>query len=162
MKTQNDPEPDTRLSRYVRWPLAVLLVAHGAIHVLGFLWAFNLAQIEEIGSPTLLFAGAELGDPGTVAFGLLWLVAMVAFIAAGIGVARGTAWSIPVTGIAAGISLVPTIVWWNDAWIGAVLSGFILVVTVMSLTGGRATRSPGQGPHAPRTEPPDDQRTESA
>lgn len=116
---------------YVRWPFAVLLVAHGAVHALGFIWAFDAAEIAGLGGPSLVIVDLESGHPAILAFGVLWLVAMVAFLIAGVGVALGTSWSIPLTGVAAGISLVPTLVWWSDAWVGALLSGIILVATVV-------------------------------
>lgn len=112
---------------YVRWPLAVLLLAHGAVHALGFISAFDAAEIEGLGGPSMIIADLESGNPAILAFGVLWLVAMVAFMIAGLGVALRTSWSLPMAGVAAGISLVPTVVWWNDAWIGALLSGIILV-----------------------------------
>lgn len=112
---------------YLRWPLAVLLVAHGAIHALGFISAFDLAEIEGLGGPSLIIADLESGHPAILAFGILWLVAMVAFMMAGVGVALRTSWALPLAGVATGISLVPAVVWWNDAWIGALLSGIILV-----------------------------------
>lgn len=115
------------LPDYVRWPLAALLVAHGAVHALGFISAFDLAEIEELGGPTLIITDFDRGHPVLLAFGVLWLITTVAFMTAGIGVALRTWWSLPLAGIAAGISLIPTVVWWNDAWIGALLSGIILV-----------------------------------
>lgn len=128
--TARDPIGET-----TRWLLAPLLAAHGAIHVLGFLWAFELAEIDQLGGPTLLIGGAAPGDPEIVAFGGLWLVSMLAFMVAGIGVAMGKAWGLPAAGIASGISLVPTVVWWNDAWIGAVLSAAILIVVIAVRSG---------------------------
>ena len=93
-------------AKHLRWPLAVLLVAHGAIHVLGFLWAFDLAELDQIGAATLLISDGVPGDAGMVAFGLLWLGTMLALVAAGIGVAREDAWGLPLAGLAAAISLV--------------------------------------------------------
>ena len=116
---------------YVRWPFAVLLVAHGAVHVLGFIWAFDAAEIAGLGGPSLVIVDLESGHPAVLAFGVLWLVALVALMIAGVGVALGTSWSIPLTGVAAGISLVVTVLWWSDAWVGALLSGIILVATVV-------------------------------
>lgn len=128
---------------YVRWPLAVLLVAHGAIHALGFIWAFDLAEVEGLGGPSMIIAGLESGHPAILAFGILWLVAMVGFMIAGVGVALRTWWALPLAGAAAGISLVPTVVWWNDAWIGALFSGSILVAIVAIRPRFATPQSPG-------------------
>ena len=131
----------------IRIPLAILLVAHGAIHVLGFLWAFALADIDEIGGLSLFITAAVPGESVVVAFGLLWLVSMLAFLAAGIGVARTERWGLPLAGIAAGLSLIPTIVWWSDAWVGALLSAAIVVLVIAAAVGadgyvGRTFRRP--------------------
>lgn len=116
----------------IRWSLAVLLVAHGAIHILGFLWALDLAHIEEIGGPTLFITEAVPGEPAAVAFGLLWLISMLTLMTAGIGVARTAKWGLPLAGISAGLSLVPTITWWSDAWIGSLINAAILIVVIIA------------------------------
>ncbi len=127
---------------YVRWPLAVLLVAHGAIHALGFIWAFDLGEVEGLGGPSMIIDGLDSGHPAILAFGILWLVAMVGFMIAGVGVALRTSWALPLAGAAAGISLVPTVVWWEDAWIGALFSGVILVAIGVTRPRFATPRSP--------------------
>ena len=76
--------------------------------------------------PTLLVTDQAPGNPTIVALGLLWFAAAIGFIAAGVAVAFGRQRSELLAGVAAAISLVPTIVWWNDAWIGAVVSALVL------------------------------------
>jgi len=139
------------LPAYVRWPLAALLVAHGAVHVLGFISTFELAQIEEIGGPTLIVTGLDNGHPVMLALGIVWLIAMLAFMVAGIGVALRAPWSLPLAAVIAGLSLIPTILWWNDAWRGALLSGVILVAIVALRPRFTTLRPPGAGwggPHS--------------
>jgi hypothetical protein len=119
------------MAKYIRWTAAGLLVMHGGIDALGFFSAWDLAKIEEIGGPSFLLDSLEAGHPAIIAFGLLWLVAMVGFMTAGIGAALDTAWWLSLAGIAAGVGLLPTIVWWNDAWIGAVVNFCILAVVVL-------------------------------
>lgn len=132
---------------HVRWPLAALLVAHGAIHVLGLLRAFGAAAVEEIGGPTLFIAEAAPGEPASVAFGFLWLVSMLALIAAGIGVARRKTWGLPLAGIGSVMSLISTIVWWSSAWIGAVLSGAILVFCTVAILSPATSKRMASGGH---------------
>ena len=131
----------------LRWPMAVLLVAHGVIHVLGFLWALDLGNVEEIGGPSMFITTAVPGEPAVVVLGFLWLLSMLALMTAGVGVARTERWGLPLAGIAASLSLIPTIVWWSDAWIGASLSAAIVVLVIAAAVGadghvGRIFRPP--------------------
>jgi hypothetical protein len=119
------------MAKYIRLMAAGLLVIHGGIHALGFFSAWEVAKIEGIGGPSFLLDGLEAGHPAIIAFGLLWLVAMVGFMTAGVGAALDTAWWLFLAGIAAGVGLVPTIVWWNDAWIGAVVNFCILAAVTL-------------------------------
>ena len=120
----------------VRWLLAALFVAHGSIHSLGFIWAFDLAEISELGGPSLLIPDAEHGDPTLIAFGMLWLVSMLAFLGAGWAVATGSGWWPKLAGMAGAVSLVPTIAWWDDAWRGALIS--LVILAAVGLAGGRS------------------------
>lgn len=114
-----------------RWIIGGVLVAHGLIHALGFVWAWDLAEVAELGGPTFLIPGLEPGHPAITAFGVLWLVAMVTFVAAGVAAAARRRWWPTLAGIAAGISLVPSVVWWHDANVGAMLSAVILLGVVI-------------------------------
>lgn len=120
----------------VKWTLAASFVAHGSIHSLGFVWAFDLAELSELGGPSLLIPDAERGDATLIAFGMLWLVSMLAFFAAGWAVAAGSRWWSRLAGMAAGISLVPTIAWWDDAWRGALIN--LAILALAALTGERS------------------------
>ncbi len=105
----------------------IILFIHGAIHLLGVWWAFDPGEVAELGGPTLLVTGQGPGDPAIMAFGVAWLVAAIGFMIAGTAVTVGWQRSRLLAGGAAAISLVPTIVWWNDAWIGAVVSAVVLL-----------------------------------
>ena len=111
-----------------RWPVAIVVAAHGAIHLLGVWWTLDLGEIDELGGPTLLGSGQAPGEPAMILLGLLWLAAGLGFIAAGVAVASGWQKAAQLIRLAAGISLIPTVIWWNDAWIGAALSAVLLVL----------------------------------
>ncbi len=111
--------------------VAGLLIVHGAIHAMGFVWAWNLAEIGELSGPTFLFPGRGPGDPTIIALGGIWLLATIMLIAAGIAVTRRSRLSLPLAGVAAGISLVVTIIWWEAASVGAVVSALILTVAIV-------------------------------
>lgn len=111
-----------------RWPVAIVVAAHGALHLLGVWWTFDLGKIDELGGPTLLGSGQAPGEPAMIVLGLLWLAAALGFIAAGVAVAIGLSQAAQLIRLAAGISLIPTLIWWNDAWIGAALSAVLLLL----------------------------------
>ncbi len=137
-----------------RWFAAFVLLTHGTVHLMGFMWAFDLASPEGIGGPTLLPSNIVPGDPLAVALGVFWLAAAVAFVAAATTALVATNWLRVLAGAAAGISLIPTILWWSDAWIGAVLSSVILSVALLWPRLVRKRRGRDHSPHTefgPRT-----------
>ena len=140
------------MNRIVKWGGSALLLAHGVVHAMGFLSAWELADVGEVGPPTFLLGDLPARHAALVAFGMLWLLAMLAFMMAAIGVALETSWGLPLAGIAAGFSLVPTIVWWQDAWFGALLDLAILGAVAwlgsqpgQTHGGSGVTASPSQG-----------------
>lgn len=127
----------------VKWAGSALLLAHGVVHAMGFLSTWELAELGEIGGPTLLLGDLPARHPALLAFGMLWLLAMLAFMMAAIGVALETSWGLPLAGIAAGFSLVPTIVWWQDAWFGALLN--VAILGAVAWLGSRQGQAHGVG-----------------
>ncbi len=113
----------TKMQKYL---VAALLALHGVIHAAGFAWAFQLAEFDDLGGPTLLLETSGPGDSMILAMGGLWMVAALAFIAASVGIAVDSWWGVSLAGAAAVVSLVVTVVWWDDARIGAILSAAIL------------------------------------
>ncbi len=66
--------------------LTAVLVAHGLIHLIGFVVPWQLAKIHGIPYRTAIFGGqVELGVSGIRIIGLLWLLACVGFVLAGSG-----------------------------------------------------------------------------
>jgi hypothetical protein len=104
-----------------RWLFAVLLLAHGAIHLLGFLGPAGIAQMEGLpGRATFLLTDFAIGSPVLIAFGALWLVAGIGLVGAGIGIATRQAWWPTLAVAAALMSTLLVILWWNDAAVGLV------------------------------------------
>ncbi len=94
---------------------AVVCLLHGLIHLLGFLKAFNLAEIEALKRP--------LSKPA----GFLWLVACVLFLAADIDFLLSvTGWWL-VMAVAVVLSQVLIFSSWSDAKFGTF--GNILLAT---------------------------------
>jgi hypothetical protein len=99
--------------------LALLLVTHGAIHLLGFARAFNLADLPQAAQPI------------PPVFGTLWLAAACLFIAAAAALfvwPRG--WWV----FGAGAMIVSTVVIvpaWPDAKFGTLVNALVLVAVVV-------------------------------
>jgi hypothetical protein len=86
---------------------AVGLAVHGLIHLIGFVVAWRLVEVQGFAySTTAAWGRIELGDVGARVVGLGWLLAAACFVAAGIGVWQRATWAAPWTGLAAVVSLV--------------------------------------------------------
>jgi hypothetical protein len=77
-------------------------------------------------SPTLL-AGLDPDGPLMRLMGVLWLVPVVAFLAAAAGLALDAPWWRMLVVPAAITSLLLCVIWWNDAKVGAAVDLAILV-----------------------------------
>jgi hypothetical protein len=119
----------------MRLALAVLLVAHGVAHLVGFVSSWNLATLAELPYKTVVFSGrVDVGDAGIRVMGVLWLLAALAFLVAAFAVATETGWAVRFTLAAVIASLILCVVGWPDARIGvAVNVGLALLIA----TGGR-------------------------
>lgn len=97
-----------------------ILFIHGIIHILGFLKAFQLAEINQLTQ--------HISRP----FGILWLLALILFLAAVIQIISNyNLWWI--TGLAAVIlSQVLIILFWQDAKFGTIPNIIILAVIIIS------------------------------
>ena len=94
---------------------ALLLVAHGLIHLLGFAKAFQLADLPQLTQPISPFVG------------VLWLAAAVMFVAAAASlVVTPRAWWMIGAG-AIGLSVLVILASWNDAKFGMVANLVVLI-----------------------------------
>jgi hypothetical protein len=116
----------------LRFVAAVVLVAHGAIHLIGFVVPWKVATLDDFPYRTTALAGSiELGDPGARAIGFLWLLLALGFVAAGIGVWRRAGWSLPVLAALSITSLAVCILGLPESVAGIVLNAAILALLVM-------------------------------
>ena len=118
----------------VRWLFAAPLILHGIAHISGFIgsWTSNLAGFVE--RPWILSSTVTLRDPIGRAFGLLWLVALISLVGAGLGLIFGQDWWPSLTVIGAALSLIVILTWWNTVPPGAkVGAAFNLLVIILLL-----------------------------
>jgi hypothetical protein len=115
-----------RLIRFV--PLlatGMLMILHGFAHSPAVLGSWGIATFDDVSrQPNVWLTNA--GDGLIWLFGLVWLLAAIAFIVAGVGIVRHAAWWPVATATALVASTPMTLLWREDAVVGLVLNGFIL------------------------------------
>ena len=99
----------------------VLLLGHGLIHLLGFLKAFDLAQVNELTQ--------EISRP----LGFLWLIAAMLFIITAVAFALKKRWWWATAIVAALLSQILIFTAWQDAMFGSIANLIILVVALLQL-----------------------------
>lgn len=115
--------------------LGVLLLAHGLAHMVGFVGSWRLS--ESVPCKTTLFGGRiPLGDSGLKVVGGLWLLAALAFAAAGVGSFIGASWWAVLTPAVSLVSLTMCVAAWPDAKIGAAVDAILIVVALTGASAG--------------------------
>jgi len=112
---------------------AVVLVAHGLVHLLGTAVYLELVDVADFPYKTTLLGGVvDVGAAGMAVFGVLWAVAAVGFVAsAGALVTDRDQWRPVLTGVAL-FSLLLTGLDYTVAYTGVVVNLGILAAVVLS------------------------------
>lgn len=128
----------------MRFVLAVLLLAHGIAHLPGFLTSWRLASLEGMAYKTTLLSGTiNVGDVGIRIIGVLWLLAAVGFVTAGIGTALVVSWWGTLTAGVASFSLVLGVLEWPEARIGVIVN--LVILAYLGIATQIESLSPRQG-----------------
>ena len=98
-----------------------ILVIHGLIHLLGFLKAFEFANI------------SELTQSITRPLGILWLIPALLFLTTAITFALKNDWWWTIALVAVVLSQILVITFWQDAKFGSLPNLLVLVVVLLSL-----------------------------
>ncbi len=104
----------------MKYFIAIVIFLHGAIHIMGFVKAFQLARIE------------QLTQPISQAAGTFWLAATILFFATGYGYMTETAWWYKSGIIAVLISSILILMVWQDAKFGMIINVVVLVTAIFS------------------------------
>ena len=113
----------------LRIAAAAVLVAHGLIHLIGFVVPWGISTVEGFAYRTTALGGAiALGDTGARAIGIAWLACAVGFIVAGLGIWRRASWAIPLTAVLAAASIAVCFLGLPETSAGIVVNAVILVV----------------------------------
>ncbi len=124
---------------------AVILAAHGLIHLIGFVVPWGLTQVDGFPYRTTALGGAvTLGEPGVRLVGVLWLALAIGFVVAGIGAWRGDPWWVPLTAGLALVSIVVCALGLPEAALGMMVNVGILAVVAWAAMVRRDT-SPALG-----------------
>ncbi|MDY0076940.1 MAG: hypothetical protein RBR87_06650 [Bacteroidales bacterium] len=106
----------------MKYVFALIVFLHGAIHILGFVKAFNLVPIQQLTMPISKISG------------VFWLLTAVLFILSGIAFLIKWPWWSILTLPAVTLSLVLTIAVWNDAKFAIIPNLIMLFVATISLS----------------------------
>ena len=109
---------------------ALVLIAHGIGHLVGFLPAWTKIDPGFKDRPWVL-PGARTIDSGTgKAWSAIWIASLVLFIISGIGVFMGGTWWRQWAIIGSVVSIVAIVPWWNTVIAGA-KAGVALDVAIL-------------------------------
>lgn len=103
----------------MKWFLFLIIIIHSLIHILGFLKAFQLAEINQLTQ--------NISKP----IGILWLIALILFLGAAIQLIlnHNLWWITGVIGVI--LSQVLIILFWQDAKFGTI-ANFIILLSVIA------------------------------
>jgi hypothetical protein len=104
-----------------RWIVGPLLVAHGLLHLFGFLTSWDIIDVPGISRTPTIFTD-DLPTGVTRDIGALWLLGMVAFSIAGYGAIKSYPWWKGVAFGSAIVSFLTNLLRIHEAWPGSVLN----------------------------------------
>ena len=110
----------------LRWAVILVLLLHGVGHIMGFLAAWTTIPVGFTSSSWMLSNNVTVQSAVGRAFGILWLVALVAFLGATFGLVTHQAWWRTMAVTAAFISLVAIVPWWNTVTPGSRMGAFVV------------------------------------
>lgn len=109
--------------------VAIALIVHGLIHLMGFAVYVRHAQIEGLTYKTTLLSGRlDLGKGGIRVFGAFWVLPAIGFVTAAFAVLAGWDWWTTALVVATILSLILTALDWSNARVGAVVDIAILAL----------------------------------
>lgn len=119
----------------MRYGLAVLLIAHGIAHLVGYAVPWRLASSPDLPYTTTVLAGhLDIGATGARVVGLVWLVAATAFVGAGALWALGNPQAFTATLVGIALSTVLCTLAWPHAGAGLALDVLIAALLFLLFT----------------------------
>lgn len=125
----------------VKGVVILVLLLHGAGHIMGFMAAWTAVPVGFSDRPWLFSDGITVTGPVGKAFSMLWLLAMIGSMGAGLGLLLRQEWWPGLAIVSSVLSLMVFIPWWNSAppgsAVGAVLVDLALIVSLALPWGDR-------------------------
>lgn len=109
-------EDASKGSKAIKWLTGLIMIGHGLIHALGPIAIWGIADIQGF-SGTAALAVSEVT---LQALAVVWLVAMLLFVAVGLGLLAGKGWWQPWALAGAIVSQLVIAIWWTDAAAGTI------------------------------------------
>lgn len=97
---------------------AAALAVHGAIHLIGVVVAWEIAEFDDFPYSTEVIGGLDIGTDGMRILGALWLAATVALLVSSVGVLRAARWARGAILGAAAFSSLLCLIQVDTAWRG--------------------------------------------
>lgn len=116
----------------MRWLVGGFFMLHGLGHAMGFGEAWTKLDMG-FADRSWIFGDAMVESGVGRAWGVLWLIALVAWVAVGLGVFSRAEWWEALALSAAVVSLVAIVPWWNAVPVGARLGALVDVVVIVGL-----------------------------
>jgi hypothetical protein len=117
----------------LRFAVAFLLIMHGLGHIIGLLGAWTSSQ-DFSGKHWLFSKGVTMRSTVGRAFSLIWCLALICLVAAGLGLLFQQVWWPTLATVGAAISLMANVPWLTavppGAWAGALFDALIIVALV--------------------------------
>jgi len=118
----------------MRFIIGLVLIAYGLAHAMGFVTRWRIGPDKDAPYNTTILNGIiDIGDIGMHAMGILWLIAGLVLVAAGLGVMGATSWGGIVTLDAAMFSLILGIIGWPDFRLGVFIN--VVILAYLGLVG---------------------------
>jgi hypothetical protein len=119
----------------LKYLIAFVVIMHGLAHVTGMIGAWTSGPQAFSDGSWIFSQGVMARDTVGKAFGLVWLVALVGLVGAGLGLLFSRAWWPSLATAAAAVSLVAIVPWLRvvppGAWAGG-LFDLLIIVTLVS------------------------------
>ena len=115
----------------IKYVIVLALLAHGIGHVMGFLAAWTKLPMGFVDRPWVFGGEVKIQTAIGRIFGLLWLVALVGFVGAGIGLLLQRDWWSTLAIASSVISIAVIVPWWNTVTPSARLWPLLVDVLVL-------------------------------
>ena len=111
---------------------AIFLLVHAVAHGVGFLTVSGLVKSpEQPSDPSFLLTGFDSGHWVFKAMSVVWLIALAAFVVAGLGVINETGWALAAIVSATILSTALSLIWVKAAPFGLVANLIVVAVLII-------------------------------